>query len=179
MGYLINHPKGIRGQQGVGYDYVVAGNGIFVQAENPTLTARVQITDSGLKGLTPTEPKVILPKGKIPVEILLGGIHWFQQTPETERYFAVVWDGRKYTQTVPEQEGTRSSLSYQTPGSAVLEFHSHGRLRAFFSQTDDRDEQGFRIYGVAGRLDQRKPEMTIRVGIYGHFQEIDLKDVFH
>ena len=34
----------------------------------------------------------------------------------------------------------------------VAEVHSHGRARAFFSATDDADEQGLRIYEVAGRL---------------------------
>ena len=53
----------------------------------------------------------------------------------------------------PPQAGTATSLAYVPPAGVVAEFHSHGGSRAFFSATDDRDEQGFRIYGVAGRLD--------------------------
>ena len=60
----------------------------------------------------------------------------------------------------------------------VAEFHSHGGHSAFFSAIDDRDEQGFRIYGVVGRLDSPTPELTLRVGIYGHFAPLDWSQVF-
>ena len=60
----------------------------------------------------------------------------------------------------------------------VAEFHSHGSLPAFFSATDDRDEQGFRIYGVTGRLDTVEPELSLRVGVYGHFAPLEWSRVF-
>ena len=79
---------------------------------------------------------------------------------------------------VPEQDGTATSLIYRPPAGVVAEFHSHGRSRAFFSKTDDADEQGFRIYGVAGRLDTDRPELSLRVGIYGHFAPVEWSQVF-
>ena len=60
----------------------------------------------------------------------------------------------------------------------VAEFHSHGTSRSFFSATDDRDEQGFRIYGVVGRLDAPLPELSLRVGVYDHFAPVDWPQVF-
>ena len=177
-GYLVNHPQGVRGAQGVGYDYVIAGNGVFVQAESADLTARVQLAKCSIRGLKPTAAKIHLPQGKIPMGILEMGIHWFRQTPGVERYFAIQWDGSQYLPVIPEQQGRAASLSYHSPESAVLEFHSHGRMAAFFSGTDDRDEQGFRLYGVAGKLDGAEPEMRLRVGVYGHFQEIPAEEVF-
>ena len=41
------------------------------------------------------------------------------------------------------------------------------------------DEQGFRVYGVAGRLDAPQPELTLRLGIYGHFAPLHWSQVFH
>ena len=41
-----------------------------------------------------------------------------------------------------------------------------------------RDEQGFRIYGVVGRLDAPRPELSLRVGVYGHFAPVDWLQVF-
>ena len=80
---------------------------------------------------------------------------------------------------VPPQAGTATSLAYLPPAGVVAEFHSHGSSRAFFSATDDRDEQGFRIYGVAGRLDARLgPELSLRVGVYGHFAPVRWSQVF-
>jgi hypothetical protein len=40
-------------------------------------------------------------------------------------------------------------------------------MPAYFSQTDDRDEQGGRFYAVIGRLDQDQPELVLRLGMYG------------
>ena len=178
VGHLVNHRRGVRGLQGIGYDYVLAGNGVFVQAESPDLTARVQLAECGVRGLNTTAAKVHLPHGKIPGELLWLGVRWFQETPDRERYFAVHWDGERYTAAVPKQTGRRANLQYEPLEGMTLEFHSHGRMGAFFSGTDDQDEQGFRIYGVAGRLDQPEPEVRMRIGIYGHFQEIDWRDVF-
>ena len=79
---------------------------------------------------------------------------------------------------VPPQAGSRASLIYQPPSGVVAEFHSHGSLSAFFSATDDRDEQGFRIYGVAGRLHSARPELRLRVGVYGHFAPAEWSQVF-
>ena len=106
------------------------------------------------------------------------GLRWFQETPSTERFFAVRWDGDAYRQVVPEQDGTASSLTYRPPAGVVAEFHPHARGRAFFSATDDRDEQGLRIYGVVGRLDTPLPELSLRVGVYGHFAPMCWQQVF-
>jgi hypothetical protein len=40
-----------------------------------------------------------------------------------------------------------------------------------FSETDDKDETGFRLYGVIGDLDQA-PKIRLRVGVYGYHYEI-------
>ena len=88
------------------------------------------------------------------------------------------WDGQGYRLVVPPQVGTSASLAYQPPAGVVAEFHSHGSSRAFFSATDDRDEQGLRIYGVVGRLDALRPELRLRVGVYGHFGPLDWPQVF-
>ena len=122
--------------------------------------------------------KVELARGPIPAGLFELGLGWFEDDPETERFFAVRWDGLSYRLVVPEQEGTATSLAYAPPAGVVAEFHSHGRSRAFFSKTDDADEQGFRIYGVAGRLDTDRPELSLRVGVYGHFALVQCSQVF-
>ena len=113
--------------------------------------------------------KLQLTHGPIPAQLFELGLRWFQDAPDTERFFAVRWDGDAYRLVVPPQAGTATRLAYLPPAGVVAEFHSHGGSRAFFSATDDRDEQGFRIYGVVGRLDTPRPELRLRVGVYGHF----------
>ena len=178
MGYLVNHPGGLTGVQGGGYDYVLGAGGIYVQAQSAQLLVRVPVASGSVRGLAPVTEKFQLTHGLIPAYLFALGLRWFQETPETERFFAVGWDGNAYRPVVPEQEGTASSLTYRPPAGVVAEFHSHGRGRAFFSTTDDKDEQGFRIYGVVGRLDTPLPELSLRVGVYGHFSPLSWSQVF-
>ena len=178
MGYLVNQPAGLTGSQGVGYDYVLGAGGLYVQSESAHLTARIVVAPAAVRGLAPVSEKLTLTHGPIPAHVFELGLGWFQAAPDTERFFAVGWDGDTYRLVVPPQEGTGSSLTYRPPAGVIAEFHSHGRHRAFFSATDDGDEQGFRIYGVVGRLDAAQPELTLRLGIYGHFAPLDWRHVF-
>jgi len=53
---------------------------------------------------------------------------------------------------------------------AIIEIHSHHRMPAEFSPDDDREETGFRIYGLIGNLNPRTaqwPKIKFRVGVYG------------
>ena len=178
VGYLVNHPGGLTGAHGIGFDYVLGSDGIYVQSESAHLTARVPVAPCEVRGLAPVTGKLELTHGPIPARLFELGLRWFEDDPDTERFFAVRWDGRSYRLVVPPQLGTATSLEYTPPSGVVAEFHSHGRSRAFFSKTDDRDEQGFRIYGVTGRLDSDRPELSLRVGVYGHFAPVEWSRVF-
>ena len=178
MGYLVNHLAGLSGFHGVGYDYVLGSGGLYVQSESAHLTARVLIAPAWVRGLASVSEKLELAHGLIPAHVFELGLGWMLGAPGTERFFAVAWEGDAYRLVVPPQEGTASSLTYEPPAGMVAEFHSHGKHSAFFSATDDRDEQGFRVYGVVGRLDTPTPELTLRVGIYGHFAPLHWSQVF-
>lgn len=178
VGYLISRPGSIQGIQGIGYDYVLGANGVFVQSRSEDLVARVRIAACEVRGLAAVDEKMELPHGLIPKHLFTLGLRWFQTTPDTERFFAIHWDGDAYRLTIPEQLGTASSLTYTPPARAVAEFHSHGNSRAYFSETDDRDEQGFRIYGVVGRMGASEPELNLRLGIYGHFTDLAWSEAF-
>ena len=178
MGYLVNQPAGLTGSQGVGYDYVLGAGGLYVQSESAQLTARMLVAPAQVRGLAPVSEKLALTHGPIPAHVFELGLSWMMAAPDTERFFAVGWGGDAYRLVVPPQAGTGSSLTYRPPSGVVAEFHSHGRHRAFFSATDDGDEQGFRIYGVVGRLDAAQPELTLRLGIYGHFASLHWRQVF-
>ena len=178
VGYLVNHKDGLTGSNGIGFDYVLGSGGLYVQSESAQLTARVLVAPCEVRGLAPVAEKVELAHGPIPARLFELGLGWFEDDPDTERFFAVRWDGRSYRLVVPPQLGTATSLAYAPPAGVVAEFHSHGHSRAFFSKTDDKDEQGFRIYGVAGRLDTDRPELSLRVGVYGCFAPVEWPQVF-
>ena len=178
VGYLVNHLGGLAGDQGIGFDYVLGSGGVYVQSQSTDLVAWVVVAPGSIRGLGPVTEKVKLAHGPIPAHLFELGLAWFEAEPHIERYFAVRWDGGAYRVVVPEQNGTASSLTYRPPAGVVAELHSHGSSRAFFSTTDNEDEQGFRVYGVAGRLDTPQPELSLRVGVYGHFAPVDWSQVF-
>ena len=178
VGYLVNHKDGLAGAQGVGYDYVLGSGGLHVQSESAHLTVRILVAPCEVRGIAPVAEKVAFTNGPIPARLFEQGLRWFKDDPHTERFFAVRWNGRSYRLLVPLQLGTATSLAYAPPAGVVAEFHSHGSSSAFFSATDDWDEQGFRIYGVVGRLDTPQPELRLRVGVYGHFAPVQWSQVF-
>ena len=174
----MHHPAGLSGAPGIGYDYVLGSGGLYVQSRSDQLSARLRLAACKVRGLAPVSERLELLRGPIPAELFERGLGWFREDPETERFFAIGWDGRAYRLVLPPQAGSATSLHYRPPEGVVAEFHSHGPAAARFSETDDRDEQGFRIYGVCGRLEADEPELNLRLGLYGHFAPLRWGQVF-
>ena len=115
MGYLVNHPCGLLGSQGIGYDYVLGAGGLYVQSESAHLAARVLLVPCEVRGLQPVYEKVALSHGPIPANLFELGLRWLRTDPDTERFFAVCWDGEVYQLVVPPQAGTSTSVAYRPP----------------------------------------------------------------
>jgi PRTRC genetic system protein A len=96
-----------------------------------------------------------------------------------ETMVAVLWEPPWGYRTLrpPQVVGT-SRVHYRPAPGAVIEIHSHHRYAAFFSRTDDADEQGLRLYAVLGRLDEERPEVAVRVGAFGYFLPLPWEAVF-
>ena len=178
VGYLVNRPRSLTGTQGVAFDYVMAQEGLLVQARNHLIAARILLAPARVRGLAPAPPTLTLTHGPIPHQLLAQGLAWMQQSPSRERLFAVIHRDGAYQLHLPRQTGRTTGITYQPVQEAILEVHSHGALPAFFSSTDDRDEQGLRIYGVTGHLRQPRPQLTLRMGVYGHFAPLHPNQVF-
>jgi PRTRC genetic system protein A len=177
VGYLLNTERGQEGEPGPFYNYILAGNGLFVRAKSPFLQATVMIAYAPVRGLLPLEETVELPMGSIPRYIYNLALSIFFSNRRQEHYVAVTWEG-EYRLRVPFQEPGECGVRYERLPSTVLDIHSHGTMRPFFSGTDDRDEQGFRLYMVVGRLDTLVPEVEMRVGVYGYFAPVQFEEVF-
>lgn len=60
----------------------------------------------------------------------------------------------------------------------VADIHSHAGYRAFYSATDNKDEQGNRLYGVFGGFDALENRShCLRIGSRGCFVSLDYSDV--
>jgi PRTRC genetic system protein A len=163
---------------GVAFDYLLGGDGLFVAAENRCLRARVPVAPAVVRGLPPLYAAVELRRGRLPQALWDGILAEMTAHQDTEVLLAVVRDGAGYRLVRPTQVVRPLRVTYRPVPDAVLEVHSHRHLPARFSAIDDADEQGFRLYGVVGRLGSDHPEVALRVGVYGHFLHVPWDTVF-
>lgn len=68
----------------------------------------------------------------------------------------------------------RNSLRY----IQVAQMHSHNSMSAYFSETDDRDEKAFMIYGVLGLLHTEQPTCRFRVKANDTSLYINIDQIF-
>jgi len=176
VGYLVNHPDGSVGERGLYYNYILASNGLFIEAESPLIAARVPVAECEVRGLAPIKPKVSLTYGSIPQRFFDLALDLFLADISSEHYAAVVGDAG-YHFYIPVQVKSASEVVYEVGKSVVLDLHSHGKMQAGFSPTDNRDETGLKLYGVIGNLNAT-PVVKLRVGVYGYFQSLEWKGVF-
>lgn len=178
-GYLTHEtPGNLTGVWGSHYNYITAANGLFISAGNEHLQATVRIARANVRGLAPLEPRIVLLHGKIPAPIFADSLRQMGLSMSRELYLAVVWENGAYSLRVPDQEASGAHVTYQQLPNKVLDLHSHPTFSGRFSGVDNRDEVGFQLYGVIGHVDKLIPEYTFRVGVYGHFYQMALEDIF-
>lgn len=177
VGYLLNKEEGLDGETGVFYNYIVAGNGLFIRGASPLLEATVLVAEGTVRGLVSLTEEVRLRHGKIPRHLYDLAVMVFAGSPLDERYLAIVWDGR-YDIRHPPQEMQPGRVRYDVVPGSVMDIHSHGAMTAWFSHVDDIDEQGLKLYGVVGRVNTMLPEAVFRVGVYGYFCPLEAEDIF-
>ena len=160
------------------YEYVFAGNGVFKRASRSEMSAMISVSECMIRGLAPVEPELSIQFDRVPEtiihQILEAAREAARQELEILFHLSLV-DGKwrleippqiqRYASVEPIEKGAGSSYE-----RAVIEIHSHHRMPAEFSPDDDREETGFRIYGVIGNLNPRTahwPKVNFRVGVYG------------
>ena len=176
VGYLVNYPAGISGDRGLYYDYIIASNGIFIEAESPLIAARIPVAECDIRGLAPLETRIGLTYGSIPQRFFDLALDLFLADTSSEHYVAVIGDAG-YHFYIPVQDKSQGGVVYEVGTAVVLELHSHGAMGAWFSGTDNNDETGLKLYGVIGKL-PATPIVKLRVGVYGYFRELSWSEVF-
>ena len=177
VGYLLNKREGLEGEPGLFYDYILAEDGLFIRAENPLIKGTLCISPVEIRGLSPLKESIELTHGKIPRHLYDLSVSILMAGSDREQYLAVTWEN-EYRLRMPGQDRNGASVKYETLPTSVMDIHSHGHMKAWFSGTDNTDEQGLRLYMVVGRLDTLLPEVELRLGVYGYFIPLSVEDVF-
>src|SRR6266498_5020229 len=164
------------------YTYIMAGNGIFLYAKRDGLEVLIPVSKAPIAGLPPLEPFVNMPRvpailmhhilqaseENLPNEILF----WFNFDQERQ-----VWNMDAPLQICRPASVFPVDKSDPLGIKALIDLHSHALMKPFFSSTDNRDEQGFRIFAVIGKVNE-KPEIRVRVGVYGNYWNMPASVIF-
>ncbi len=164
------------------YEFVLAGNGVFLRASQPKIAVQFPLAHCPIRGLVPLSPSFQMEVPRVPQLLIAELVEMALRQIETEILFYLNWEQNHWRLNIPNQIGGAVQVipTEETGDSyrhALIECHSHGRMNAFFSDQDDQDEQGFRLYAVLGNL-PHTPTLRTRVGVFGYFWEICSTCVF-
>ncbi|MCP4427726.1 MAG: hypothetical protein GY803_24850, partial [Chloroflexi bacterium] len=138
-----------------------------------------------IRGLAPLKLQFHLKVPRLPARLLTAVLIDARRARRANgRLNEVLYQFHHQNQTVqvkkPSQRATAVSVTAASEGNEeniLCDLHSHGNMRAFWSGTDDIDEQNARIYCVIGKLDTA-PEIRLRIGVYGYWHSLPITTVF-
>lgn len=166
------------------YQYLLAGNGVFIRTETTFFNACICVQPCVVRGLNKIEPQFHLKAAKIPANLLYTILTDARQArrPDgglNEAFYQFHHQGQVVQVKKPHQAATSAAVS--APGSTsadiICDLHTHGNMPAFWSATDNKDEQGCQVYAVVGKLDS-EPEIRMRLGVYGTWLPLPVTAVF-
>jgi PRTRC genetic system protein A len=184
--YHIHQQGPLPAQDALGYQYLLAGNGVYIRTENRFFQTQFPIAPCVVRGLAALETQFHLKVPRLP-GVLLGHILADARQARhpggalNEALYRFHHWGQQVRVEKPAQRGgvARVSAAGSSVAEIIGELHTHGQMDAFFSQIDDADEQGCQFYAVAGRLDARPaPQIRLRLGVYGYWLPLPVTAVF-
>mgnify|MGYP001308347909 CR=1 FL=1 len=182
--YYIHRAEPLPLTNALAYQYVLAGNGLFVRAETRFFSVTLPVAPAVVRGLPLLAAQFQLRVPRLPARLLETILADARRARRPDGAFnEALYQFHHHGQTVqvkkPPQRVTGVSVlaAGDNAPTVFCDLHSHGAMAAFFSATDNADEQGARLYGVIGRLDG-EPEIRLRVGVYGYWQPLPVTAVF-
>lgn len=161
------------------YDYVMHGRGVSLRAKNSHFDVCLPLAIADVRGLPIVNPHIRF--SPLPESFLLKVAAHAGARPDREVLYYVVKHGG-VLRVVVGKIGKASSIDGIVdpfPASNIVaQIHSHGRMGAFFSTTDNANELEFRLFGVIGRVHKLVPEAIFRLGVYGHHFKLPMNRVF-
>lgn len=161
--------------------YVMAENGLFVQARTHNLSVCAQIADLGQRmPYGRCDPFVLLRGGPVSGELAKQVVQRARTLCPTEWAGVVVYeqdDGYRLVEpgVMSASSGhIRYARKDYDEDALVLDIHSHGKGRAFFSDKDDEsDLHGIYLACVLGCCGENQDiEVKTRIVIHGLFIEV-------
>jgi len=164
-----------------GQRMLLAGNGLFVHMKTPWLDCTTRVAEVGMRlPFGPLDEAITFAFGVIPVGLLERFLEEARLALPNETAGALIFNVRTGGLRLAMHEAVVAGpghVSYRIEDLTddellAVDLHSHGRLPAFWSAEDDRDDQGVRVCGVFGNLDRARPTARFRLVLNGLFKDL-------
>jgi PRTRC genetic system protein A len=166
-----------------GQRVIVAANGVFVQVKLDWLDCIVRIAYTAPVPPLPygtVRERIDFAFGVIPISLLEAFIEAGRTGLPNEIAGGLIYSRRTKNLRLQVYDALRASpdgVEYRMPSldddeSIAIDLHTHGIDRAFWSFTDNRDDQGVQVAGVFGNLDRDKPSAAFRLAVNGYYKPI-------
>jgi len=164
------------------FEYLLAGNGLFVRAKRREFTVSLPLTVQRISGLPNAVVGIVWRKPPIPAslwqEILSHARRNHQSSDFKEEVYLIYWNpglgSWQYKASGLEHSWASTVADDTLPEYAdcCIELHTHPPGALHFSRADDRDELGkFRIFAILIDIHD-KPKIRFRCGVYDHLVPI-------
>lgn len=166
------------------FEYLMAGNGVFIRAKRREFSVCLPVCRESIKGLPSVQSGIVWHKPRIPRLI-------WQQILENARdgcgdsiqfredVFVICWHeatSQWCWKNIGKERGWARTIADDSQaeyGEACIELHTHPPGATHFSSADDRDESGkFRIFGILIDVHTPNPKIRFRCGVYDYFAQI-------
>ena len=173
FGELDTQPQGQR--------MLLGSNGLFVQMRTPWLECTTRVGDVEMRlPFGEVREAIRFTFGSIPRALLDAFIERARAALPNEVAGALIYDADCGSLRLSMHEALEAGpghVRYRIEAMGehevlAIDLHSHGRLRAFWSGEDNRDDQGVRVCGVFGNLDQERPSARFRLVVNGLFRDL-------
>ena len=165
------------------YNYLLAGNGLFLQAQRRELSALVRIAPAHVRGLAPLRSRLRVRFPRVPAPLVREMVHVAAEAAREgsgglEVLFYLAFQAGRWQLFQPAQEQTHSSVQLAPDAEreaildALIDVHSHPFPMRGFSGTDDQSDGGAFRFAVLIADPAGAPSLHARLCVYGAFLEV-------
>lgn len=162
----------------VGHRFLVAYDGLWIEAQSPWLHARALIAPSAIRlPFGDLAPALELRCGNLPKILLDEFVAHARQASPNETAAIITWHGQtgEFNLLPVARESGATHVHYERPRLSageclVADLHSHGTFHAGFSMQDDLDDAGeIKVAVVVGCCHLPTPDFAARLCLLGHY----------
>lgn len=165
------------------YNYLLAGNGVFLQAQRPELSVLLRIAPALVRGLPVLRSRLRVRFPRVPVQLVREMQNVAAEAARDpsgglEVLLYLTLQAGRWQLLQPAQEQTPSSVQLAAHAEraavmdALIDVHSHPFLMRGFSGTDNQSDGGAFRFAVLIADPAGTPSLHARLCVYGAFLEV-------